>query len=302
MHTRAILIAGPTASGKTALAIKIAKHFGGAVVNADSMQVYRDLSVLTARPTTEEQQHIPHMLFGHVDASENYSVGRWLEDLSCVLNEIRGRGLFPVIVGGTGLYFKSALHGISNIPAVPDDIRSQLRDRAKSKTAHELHTELSALDPETANRLRPTDPQRVLRALEVYLATGQSLASFQASRSRPILSALDCLAFFLAPERVKLREDIDLRFDDMMTRGALQEVTALKQRGLDPRLPCMRAHGVPYLNAHLNDEMSLAEAVQLGKRDTRLYTKRQFTFARHQLPEFRWIDPNEGFAMICQLL
>ncbi|WP_363347793.1 tRNA (adenosine(37)-N6)-dimethylallyltransferase MiaA [Methylocystis echinoides] len=289
MSARAILIAGPTASGKSALAMDVAKRIGGAVVNADSMQVYRDLRIITARPTPQEESEVPHRLFGHVDAAVNYSVGRYLADLQMTLAELAARGAPPVIAGGTGMYFKAALYGLSDIPAVPDDVRASVREAAQGKSPQLLHAELAACDPETAARLRPTDPQRILRALEVFAATGKPLASFQGPRSAPLIDAASP-AFFLAPARETLYERIDARFEKMMACGALEEVAALRARGLDATLPAMRAHGVPHLIAFLDGRMSREEAVMRGKLDTRHYAKRQYTFARHQLPGFTWLS------------
>ncbi|QGM99173.1 tRNA (adenosine(37)-N6)-dimethylallyltransferase MiaA [Methylocystis parvus] len=290
MTARAFLIAGPTASGKSALALQLAKRIGGAVVNADSMQVYRDLRIITARPTPQEEAEAPHLLFGHVDAGVNYSVGRYLADLATTLDELDAKGVTAVLTGGTGMYFKSALYGLSDIPAVPEDVRAKVRDAAQEKTPQELHAELAAKDPETAARLRPTDPQRILRALEVLAATGKPLASFQGPRSAPLLDVARCPAFFLAPERETLYARIDARFDRMMETGALEEVACLRDRGLDPALPAMRAHGVPGLVAYLDGHATLDEAIMRGKIDTRRYAKRQFTFARHQLPSFKWLS------------
>jgi tRNA dimethylallyltransferase len=290
MSARAILIAGPTASGKSALSIRLAKAVGGAVVNADSMQVYRDLRVLTARPTPEEEAEVEHRLFGHVDAAVNYSVGRYLADLAATLAELAARGVTPILAGGTGMYFKAALYGLSDIPAVPEETRAAVRAAAENRSPQELHAELSAKDPETAARLRPTDPQRILRALEVFAATGKPLASFQGPRSAPLLDAAACRGFFIAPERETLYARIDSRFEKMMAEGALAEVDALRTRRLDPTLPAMRAHGVPHLVRHLDGHMSLEDAIAAGQRDTRHYAKRQFTFARHQLPDFTWLS------------
>ncbi len=289
MSARAILIAGPTASGKSALAIHVAERIGGAVINADSMQVYRDLRILTARPTPEEEREAPHLLFGHIDAALNYSVGRYLADLAETLAELAARGVTPVIAGGTGMYFKAALYGLSDIPPVPEEVRASVRAAAEGKSPQQLHAELSASDPETAARLRPTDPQRILRALEVLAATGRPLASFQGPRGAPLLDSASP-AFFLAPARETLYARIDARFDRMMETGALEEVEALRARGLDPALPAMRAHGAPHLIAYLDGLISREEAVRRGKLDTRHYAKRQFTFARHQLPGFEWLS------------
>ncbi|WP_457796564.1 tRNA (adenosine(37)-N6)-dimethylallyltransferase MiaA [Methylocystis sp. S23] len=295
---RAILIAGPTASGKSALALELAKRVGGAVVNADSMQVYTDLRIITARPTPEEEAQVPHFLFGHVDAGVNYSVGRYLADLARTLRDVQARGLTPIMTGGTGMYFKSALYGLSDIPAVPEEVRAQLREASQGKTPQALHAELAAKDPDTAARLRPTDPQRVMRALEVLAATGRPLASYQGARGAPLLDAARCPAFFLAPARETLYARIDSRFDKMMEMGALDEVARLRERGLDPALPAMRAHGVPGLIAYLDGLATLDAAITRGKLDTRRYAKRQFTFARHQLPHFAWLSGAETGAEV----
>jgi tRNA dimethylallyltransferase len=290
MPTRAILIAGPTASGKSALAMEVAQRIGGVVINADSMQVYGDLRILTARPTPQEERAVEHLLFGHVDAAVNYSVGRYLADLAQTLDALAARGVTPVMTGGTGMYFKAALYGLSDIPAVPEDVRAAVRAAAQGKSPQTLHAELAAKDPETAARLRPTDPQRILRALEVFAATGKPLAAFHGPRSAPLIDAAQSPAFFLAPERETLYARIDARFDRMMSEGALDEVAALRARGLDPALPAMRAHGAPHLLAFLDGRMSREEAIMRGKLDTRHYAKRQFTFARHQLPVFEWVS------------
>jgi tRNA dimethylallyltransferase len=289
MRARVILITGPTTSGKSALAVALARRFNGAVVNADSMQVYRDFGILSARPTEQEMRAVPHHLFGHVDAAENYSVGRWLADAQAILAQLRAEGRTPVLAGGTGMYFKAALYGLSDIPAVPEEVRARVRREAEGRAPQELHAQLAALDPGGAQLLRPSDPQRILRALEIFAATGQPLSSFQKKRSAPLLQEEECAAFFVAPERALLFERIDARFDAMMRAGALEEVAALRARGLDPALPAMRAHGAPPLMAHLDGRLGLEEAVARAKLDTRHYAKRQVTFARHQLPGFAWL-------------
>jgi tRNA dimethylallyltransferase len=292
----AILIAGPTASGKSALALRLARAFGGAVVNADSMQVYRDLHVLTARPGREDEAKAPHHLYGHIDGAVNYSAGLWLADVSRVLEETSREGRLPVFAGGTGLYFKSLTQGLSAIPRVPEEVRTKIRSQAAGVPAAELHARLMACDPATAARLRPSDPQRILRALEVFEATGRGLVSFHGARTAPLLDANDVFAVFLATEREALKAGIDMRFDAMLQSGALEEAAALRERHLDPALPVMRAHGVPHLIAHLNGDISLAEAARLAKRDTARYTKRQLTFARHQLASFQWATPEKAEA------
>lgn len=289
---RAILIAGPTASGKSAVATALAQKTGGVVVNADSMQVYADLRVLTARPTVAEEAAAEHRLYGHVDGAVNYSVGRWLDDFSALVAELERAGRLAIVVGGTGMYFKAATQGLSDIPRVPEDIRARLRASAEGVPPAELHARLAARDPQTAARLRPTDPQRILRALEVLEATGQPLAAFQGARAAPILPEGSWRGFFLAPERAAVRAAIDGRFVKMIEAGALDEVARLAARNLDPALPVMRAHGAPALMAFLRGETALADAIARGQADTRAYAKRQFTFARHQLPDFRWLAPD----------
>jgi len=289
MGARVILITGPTTSGKSALAVALARRFDGAVVNADSMQVYRDLRILSARPTPEDMEGVPHHLFGHVDAAVNYSVGRWLDDLAACLARLRAAGQTPVLAGGTGMYFKAALYGLSDMPAVPEEVRARVRRDAEGLAPQILHARLAALDPDGAALLRPSDPQRILRALEVFSATGRPISYFRRQRGAPLLREEDCDAFFVAPERALLFSRIDARFDAMMTQGAMAEVAALRARGLDPALPAMRAHGAPPLMDYLAGRSTLEEAVARAKLDTRHYAKRQFTFARHQLPGFRWL-------------
>lgn len=296
----AILIAGPTASGKSALAIRLARALGGVVVNADSMQVYRDLRVITARPTPGEEAEVEHRLFGHVDAAVNYSVGLWLADAAAAIRDIRASGRTPVLVGGTGMYFKGLTQGLSDIPRVPEEVRARVRAETAGLAPQDIHARLAARDPATAGRLRATDPQRNLRALEVFEATGQPLASFQGARQPPLLAPGTWRAVFLAPDRQELYRRIDARFDQMMEQGAVEEVRALAARGLDPALPAMRAHGVPGLIAWLRGEAAREAAVARGKADTRHYAKRQHTFARHQLPNFPWAATAEAAAALLE--
>ncbi len=298
----ALLIAGPTASGKSALAIRVAQATGGVIVNADSMQVYGDLRTLSARPSPDEERAAEHRLFGHVDGAVNYSVGRWVADARDLLETLAQAGRLPIFTGGTGLYFKALLQGLSEIPAVPEEVRARIRAQAGGLAPQEIHARLWAIDPETAARLRPTDPQRNLRALEVFAATGQPLASFQNRRAAPLLDPATTAAFFLLPERAALKARIDARFHAMMEQGALGEVERLAARGLDPALPVMRAHGVPGLIDYLRGDATLAEAIARGQRDTRAYSKRQVTFVRHQLPEFAMVAPEAGWEAMAAVL
>ncbi len=292
-----ILIAGPTASGKSALALTLARALDGVVINADSMQVYADLRILTARPSVEEEALAPHRLYGSVDGAVNYSVGRWLADAAQVLAGTRAAGQVPIFIGGTGLYFKALIEGLSSIPPVPDAVRERLRAEFAAYETPVLHAHLSARDPQAAAQIQPNDRQRIMRALEVLEATGRSIAAFRDAREPGPLTGTPVARLFLAPEREVLRERIDKRFDAMMEAGAFEEVARLAARNLDPALPVMRAHGVPGLIAHLHGEVSLADAIARGKADTRAYAKRQFTWFRNVLPGWHWHAPEAVMAM-----
>jgi tRNA dimethylallyltransferase len=294
---KAVLIAGPTASGKSALALALAQELGGIIVNADSMQVYRDLRIITARPTPGDEATVPHRLYGHVDAAENYSVGRWLADVAPVLDEIRAAGRVPILAGGTGLYFKALTRGLSNVPIVPQEVRAAVRARLDAEGSAALHAELARRDPSSA-ALKPGDRTRIARALEVLEATGRPLSQWHEEGLPPLLGASSAVKVFLAPERPELRRRIDARFDAMLIAGVLDEVRALAGRKLDPLLPAMKAHGVPWLMRHLNGEISLEEAAEGARNDTRRYTKRQFTWVRHQLPDWTWVSPEDALEKI----
>ena len=265
------------------------------------MQVYRDLRVLTARPTPEEEAAAPHRLYGHVDGAQNHSVGRYIADAAHVLDGI-GRDAVPIFVGGTGLYFKALVEGLSAIPAVPEAIRERVRQESEGIDTPELHRRLAERDPDTARTLRPSDRLRIQRALEVFAATGRPLVSFHGERQPASLDGYRTVRIFLDPEREALRRRIDERFVAMTEAGALGEVKALAARNLDPMLPVMRAHGVPGLLAFLRGEISLDEAIARGQSDTRRYAKRQFTWFRHQLPDWTWSRPEEGYEAVLAAL
>ena len=293
-----ILIAGPTASGKSALALSLAERLHGEVINADSMQVYRDLRIITARPTPDEEQRAPHRLYGHVDAAENYSTGRWCTEAAAAIAKAQAAGRPAIVIGGTGLYFSALTRGIAAVPPIPDAVRKDVRARLSSEGAPALHAELALRDPDGAARLRPSDRSRVTRALEVVLATGRSLYDWHDDNKPAIVDPARAAKIFLMPDRAELLKRIDARFDAMMAAGALDEVRALAARGLDPSLPAMKAHGVPWLIRYLNGEIVLPEAIEGGKRDTRQYTKRQATWFRNQLPEFAWVAPHQAAAAV----
>jgi tRNA dimethylallyltransferase len=298
---KALLIAGPTASGKSALAMRQAERLGGIVINADSMAVYRDLSILTGRPDAADLARVPHRLYGHRDGAAPHSVGLWLAEAEAEIRRAWQAGAVPIVVGGTGLFFKALTQGLSEIPAVPEDIRVGLRAETANLRPDVLHARLAALDPLTAARLKPSDPQRILRALEVFVATGRPLAAFQAERAPPMLPVALRVGVVLAPDRETLRRCIDQRFDLMIQRGALGEVDALMRRGLDPALPVMRALGVPPMLAALAGTLGLDDAVARSKAETRAYAKRQTTFARHQLSDFARMRPEDGDETLARL-
>jgi tRNA dimethylallyltransferase len=294
----AVLIAGPTASGKSALALALAERSGGLIINTDSMQVYRDLRIITARPTPEEEARVPHRLYGHVDAGVNFSAGAWVADAASALAEARAQHRLPIFVGGSGLYFKALTRGLSAVPPVPAAIREAVRARLDRDGVEALHAELARRDPASAERLKPRDRTRIARALEVVEATGRSLTDWHRDGLPPLLPKGAFSALFLAPDRDALYARIDARFDAMLAAGALEEVAKLAARGLDPLLPAMKAHGVPALIRHLNGEIGLQEAATIGRADTRHYAKRQFTWFRHQLPEFEWVTPEAASARL----
>jgi len=286
-----VLIAGPTSSGKSALALKIAERTGGAIINADSMQVYRDLHIITARPSKADEAAAPHLLYGHVDAAENYSVGRWCADAAQAIRDAETKGLRPILVGGTGLYYKALTQGLSAVPPTPPEIRSAIRARIDAEGPQTMHAELVRRDPAGAARIREGDSMRIGRALEVLEATGRSLSDWHKDGMPSALDPDDAVKVFLTVDRGELYRRIDVRFDAMLAAGALEEVRTLAARNLDPLLPAMKAHGVPWLIRHIKGEMTLGEAADEGKRDTRRYTKRQETWFRNQMPGWRAIAP-----------
>jgi len=294
----AILIAGPTASGKSALALELAEAYGGSVINADSMQVYRDLRIITARPTAAEEARVPHRLYGHVDAAENYSVGRWCVEAAAASAAAKKDSRPAILVGGTGLYFTAMTQGLAAVPPIPAEIRNDVRAQLASDGVAVLHAELSRRDPAAAARLMPNDRARVTRALEVVLATGRSLLAWHEEGMPASLDPALAVKIFLVPERDELLRRIGARFDAMIAAGAMDEVRTLAARKLDPNLPAMKAHGVPWLIRHLTGEISLADAIERAKLETRQYTKRQATWFRNQLPDFAWVAPDRARAAI----
>ncbi|WP_018900302.1 tRNA (adenosine(37)-N6)-dimethylallyltransferase MiaA [Rhizobium sp. 2MFCol3.1] len=281
----AILITGPTASGKSALAVELAKRHDGVVINADSMQVYDTLRVLTARPSDEDMEGVPHYLYGHVPAATAYSTGAWLRDVTALLPQLRADGRLPVFVGGTGLYFKALTGGLSNMPAIPEEIRTRLRARLIEEGGAVLHAELAARDADVAAALNPQDGQRIVRALEVLEVTGRSIAELQ-GRSGPMVVDPDrARKIVVLPERAVLHDRINRRFELMLAEGAADEVRALLALSPAPEMPVMKAIGVSQIAAMLDGAMSREDVLEKGAAATRQYAKRQMTWFRNQMDE-----------------
>ena len=287
----AVLIAGPTASGKSAAALALAEAVDGVIINADSMQVYREVRILSARPSDADMARVPHLLYGHVGASERYSVGRYQTDAAAALAEARAQGRLPIFVGGTGLYFAALTEGLADIPSIPAAVRQQARERLAALGVAGLHAELARRDPETAALLRPSDPQRVLRAYEVFEATGRPLARWQREAGVPVLKDLRLARFVLDPPRPLLRQRIETRFHSMLEAGARAEAAALK--GLDPTLPAAKILGLRQLCALEEGFTSEADAVAASVTATRQFAKRQETWFRHRMADWERVWPTD---------
>jgi tRNA dimethylallyltransferase len=287
LQGRAILIAGPTASGKSRLALRLAEQLNGVVINADSMQVYRELRILTARPTAADEARAPHALYGFVSGTEAYSAGRYAVDAARAIADARTRGRVPIVVGGTGLYFKALLEGLSPIPGIDPEVRNYWRGQAAGRPATELHAVLDARDPEMAARLMPSDGQRIVRALEVLESTGRSLADWQREPGRPVLVERQTMRLLTLPDRTAQATVIEARFEAMLAAGGIEEVRSLLALGLSSELPIMRALGVAPIAAHLAGGLSLEAATATAKAETRQYAKRQLTWLRRNM--IAWI-------------
>ncbi|WP_234906189.1 tRNA (adenosine(37)-N6)-dimethylallyltransferase MiaA [Rhizobium rhizogenes] len=281
----AILITGPTASGKSALAVELARAHDGVVINADSMQVYDTLRLLTARPSEEDMEGIPHHLYGHVPAGQAYSTGVWLREATELVARLRGERKLPVFVGGTGLYFKALTGGLSDMPAIPLEIRNRLRARLLAEGAEILHRELADRDAPVAESLNPQDGQRIVRALEVIEATGQSIAAYQGRTGPVVIDPDRAQKIVVLPERTLLHQRINGRFETMLAMGAEEEVRALLALDLPAEMPVMKAIGVSQIAAMLRGEMTRDEVLETASAATRQYAKRQMTWFRNQMDE-----------------
>lgn len=279
---RALLIAGTTASGKSSLALKIADQCNGVIINTDSMQVYADLRILSARPSLDEEAQAPHHLYGHVDGAINYSIGKWLEDVRALLPQIWNQGQLPIFVGGTGLYFLGLTQGLSKVPTIDANTREGVREMMRNHGVDYVYEQLQQHDPDIAAKLKRNDQLRICRALEVILGTGKSLLHWQNQKGEPILEPSDFHFHVVEKPREDIYQAINTRFDEMIETGALEEVRALMARNLSTELPIMRAHGVPWLIKAMRGEMEMKAAIDKSKADTRHYAKRQLTWWRNQ--------------------
>ncbi len=294
IQPRVVLIAGPTASGKSALALTLAEQIGRAmIINADSMQVYRELQILTARPSAEDEARVPHRLFGHVSGARAYSVAAYIDDCQAALDEARAAEVVAIVVGGTGLYFKALLEGLSPVPPIPAEVRKHCRDEAERMGAAALHAALAAKDPVMAARLVPTDTQRITRALEVVIATGKSLSDWQQVPGAPVIEPSQTARFVLMPERGMLMKRCDTRFDAMIRDSVLEEISKLRDLQLGDDLPVMRALGVRPLIDHMNGRMPLATAITLAKAQTGQFAKRQITWLRRYMISWQKLETQE---------
>ena len=292
--SRPILIAGPTASGKSRLAIEVATRGNGVVINADSMQVYAELRILSARPSATEHGTVPHHLYGHVPAAERYSVGRWLADIAKAITKAEETGRRPVIVGGTGLYFRALTQGLASVPEVPAAVRTAWREKAAALSTRDLHNLLAERSRNEARRLRPNDRSRILRALEVIDATGRTLPEWQDEAAGAALVDPNRAArIVLAPPRAELYNRINRRLLAMMEAGALVEARRITVLKLDPDLPAMKSIGLSALVAHLSGEIELNEAIARAQTESRNYAKRQMTWFRNQMADWPSADPTE---------
>ncbi len=292
---RAVLLAGATASGKSQLALALAHAFKGSIINADSMQVYAQMHILTARPTKAEMADIPHYLYGHVSARTPYSTGDWLKDALGAVTQVEEAGRLPIIVGGTGLYFKALTEGLAQIPDIPPDVRTDIRNRLKQEGLAALHEALTRIDEAAGQRIEPNDKQRILRALEVHAATGKTLTEWQnTSVPAPPLTG-EVARLVLMPDRAWLYARCNQRFETMFAGGALEEAGAMAALGLAAGIPAMKALGLEELIAFQRGAMTAEEACMHAQQQTRRYAKRQMTWFRNQMIGWHFLNEKEYY-------
>jgi len=300
MRADAVLIAGPTASGKSEAALALAERIGAALVNTDSMQVYREARILTARPNDTALARAPHFLYGQVGVGDVYSVARYQSDATEAFARVRASGKLPLFVGGTGLYFHALTEGLADVPKIPEAIRNTVRARREAIGATAFFRELAARDPDSAARLRPSDTQRVLRAAEVLDATGRPLAAWQQSSGAAPLAGYRLARFVLSPPRAELHRRIETRFEQMIAGGALEEARSLK--GLDPALPSAKLLGLRQLWAVLDGATTMDDAIASAKTATRQYAKRQLTWFRYRMADWAWLETTQTPEIVPQML
>ncbi|MEQ8666435.1 MAG: tRNA (adenosine(37)-N6)-dimethylallyltransferase MiaA [Rhodospirillales bacterium] len=283
-HERtALIVAGPTASGKSGLAMAVAEEFDGVVINADSMQVYNELHIVTARPSEADEACVPHRLYGCLPASTKCSVGDWLGLAAPVIEETLAQGRLPVVTGGTGMYLKMLIEGIADVPPIPDDVRAQVSAAYRDLGGPAFRERLMAVDPQSAARLGDGDRQRLVRAMEVFEATGRPLSAWLAAGNASVVDGIRFVTLVIEPDREVLYEAIDRRFDAMIDAGAVDEVREFLALGLDRDLPAMKAVGIRELGSYLAGELNLQSAVGAAQQASRNYAKRQLTWFRNQI-------------------
>ena len=286
-----VFIAGPTASGKSAWALELAKTFNGEIINADAMQVYEDLQILSARPTFSEMQGVPHHLFGHIAGNIRYSTGQWLREVQPVILDCLAREVVPILVGGTGLYFKALLEGLAKVPAISQDVFESVETILENEGIASLREEALRIDPRATQRILGDDPQRLSRIVSVYRDTGRPLSVWQ-SETRPIIPKQFCQCAVLIPDRSALYERINARFENMITSGGLNEAKSVFAKNYDNSLPIMKAIGVRQLQGYFAGDTNLDDSIALASRDTRRFAKRQLTWFRGQARNWQNVTNN----------
>ncbi|MDA0782761.1 MAG: tRNA (adenosine(37)-N6)-dimethylallyltransferase MiaA [Rickettsiales bacterium] len=277
-----IILFGPTASGKSSLAMSVASKIDAVIINCDSKQLYKEIPIITAQPTEDEKNLIPHEMYGVISVSEHCSVGRWLDMVKPVIERAWAKGKIPMLVGGTGMYIKYLTQGIPQMPDIEEKIRQQVRRLVSKEGSEAVYAKL---DDVMRQKLEPSDRQRVARAYEVLLQTGESLAYWQEQPTIPVFNDAAYHKFFLSPDRQKVYENCNTRFDKMIGEGVLGEMESLQKMNLSEELPSMKSHGVPELLAYLKGDMTIEDAVEQAKKNTRHYIKRQFTWFRGQMSD-----------------